>query len=72
MEIIIVNDGGDSAKVTDILQQKTQEYASVPKITLQNHKIPLGRGMAFNVGLYESSGEFVHCHDDDDTLHANL
>jgi glycosyltransferase involved in cell wall biosynthesis len=67
---VIVNDGGSSAEVDDLLEQRRAAYAGRVQV-IHN---PASRGMeaASNQGLAALGSDYVVIHDDDDSLHPDF
>jgi glycosyltransferase involved in cell wall biosynthesis len=63
LQWVIVNDGGDSASVEDIIESSGVEPS---RITLLNNPRSVGMEAASNMGVRAVDTEFVVIHDDDD------
>ena len=68
-ELCIVNDGGDSGDIKNLINKFTN-YSKQIKVI--NHKNSKGRWVAANAGIKATNGELVVIHDDDDTWHPDF
>ncbi|MBY5930382.1 glycosyltransferase family 2 protein [Halomonas sp. DP8Y7-3] len=64
-QCVIVNDGGDSGIVEDVLYECGQNF--LDRIRIVNHRLSLGMEAASNVGLKLLDTDFYVIHDDDDS-----
>ena len=64
-EMIIVNDGGESAPVDALVKKAAKQAAG--RIRVVHNKKSLGMEAASNCALKVARGEFVVIHDDDDS-----
>jgi glycosyltransferase involved in cell wall biosynthesis len=71
IQLIVVNDGGDPERTETIVRNRCGdgEYLSVSFV---HHEHAQGRWKAANAGLKIADQEFIHIHDDDDTLHPEF
>ena len=67
---VVVNDGGDPDGVTRAIEHLGPNRPE--NILRIDHDAPLGRGAAANAGVRAAQSEFVHLHDDDDTVAPNF
>lgn len=66
---VIVNDNGHIEEVDAIARKATEQKISVQVI---HRTESIGISAAANDGITSSTSEFIHLHDDDDTLEANF
>nr|NLD40617.1 glycosyltransferase [Actinomycetales bacterium] len=64
-ELIIVNDGGDPARVEELVS--VREASAAGRIRVIHHHESLGMEAASNAAIRASASEFLAVHDDDDT-----
>jgi glycosyltransferase involved in cell wall biosynthesis len=69
-EIVIVNDGGDTAALEELVTQVPDAVRR--KISVVHHAASRGRWAAANAGLKAARGELVVIHDDDDSWHETF
>ena len=67
-EIVIVNDGGDSAAVHAV----AGDSPCADRITEIDSPVPGGRCAAANAGIRAAKGEYIVLHDDDDLWHPDF
>lgn len=64
-EMIIVNDGGASSLVEEIVEASA--HSSQGRIKVIHNPVSLGMEAASNVGIRQSTGQYLVIHDDDDS-----
>ena len=64
--IYIVNDRGDVNSVKNVINKFDTSFIS--KITIIDNRDLISMDALLNLGILNSSSEFIHIHDDDDTL----
>lgn len=64
-KIVLVNDGGDTEQVDQIVEQVDEEIKN--KIKVIHNPNSLGMETASNIGLKSSNSKYIVIHDDDDT-----
>ena len=64
-QLVVVNDGGNADQVSAVLDRYRTQLGE--RLTLVNNPVSHGMEAASNLGLEQSSSEFVVVHDDDDT-----
>lgn len=69
-QLVVVNDGGCSSEVDAAVG--TLPATAIEKITVLHHKDSLGMEAASNAGLAKLTTDYVHVHDDDDSLHREF
>lgn len=68
-KIILVNDGGDITKITQLIQKNNIPSNKIKIVSLKENQ---GLNIAINVGAKHVEGEYVVVHDDDDTWHKSF
>ena len=67
---VIVNDGGDKARLESLLQPCTERYNG--RLLLIDNDRSLGMEAASNIGIRSSASTYVAIHDDDDSWHPSF
>ena len=70
LQMVIVNDGGDSGTVEELLEARRDQVQGRAKVV--HHEAPRGMEAATNTGLRSSDSRFVAVLDDDDTWHPRF
>ncbi len=68
-KIILVNDGGDIEKISNLIRKNSIPANKIKIVHLKENK---GLNIAINAGAKEVEGEYVVIHDDDDTWHETF
>lgn len=70
-EAIIVNDGGEPAKVAALVAELPRA-ADRDRIRVIDHPASRGRWVSANAGVLAATGEYLVLHDDDDSWHRDF
>lgn len=69
-EAVIVNDGGDPARVAELVTTLPASHRE--RVLVIDHSESRGRWVSANAGVLAGTGEFVVLHDDDDSWHPDF
>ncbi len=69
LDVFVVNDGGNSALVDEVVSERTADKGRIHVI---NNERTAGRAEAVNIGFAAGSGDFVAIHDDDDSWNPHF
>jgi len=71
IEIIVIDDNGNETPARKIMIEKMRKYEASPNVRYLKNNKNMGGALARNIGIQESSGQYITFLDDDDEYLPN-